>query len=136
MVIVLRNNIKTKTMTDQKQFGVWMDTKHATIVGSDNTGNGNLAVLANITVEEVTPGSSNKNLNNQKTMLQAKFFKEISSYLENATYIHVTGTGQAQEQFIHYLADTPKFKKTKAEDSTANRMSEERLIEFFEGKFN
>jgi len=123
-------------MTDQKQFGVWMDTKHATIVGNDNTGNGDLAVLANITVEEVTPGSGNKNLNNQKTMLQGKFFKEISSYLENATYIHVTGTGQAQEQFIHYLADTPQFKKTKAEESTANRMSEERLIEFFAEKFN
>ena len=121
---------------DQKQFGVWMDTQHATIVGSDNTETGTLTVLAHINGEEVSPSPSNKNMNNQKIMLQAKFFKEISSHLQNATHLHATGTGQAQEQFIHYLAETPQFKNTKTEESTANRMSDERLVEFFAAKFN
>jgi hypothetical protein len=69
-------------------------------------------------------------------MLQAKFFKEISSHLENATHLHATGTGQVQEQFMHYLADTPQFKSLKSEESTANKMSDERLVEFFAEKFN
>lgn len=123
-------------MTDQKQFGVWMDTQHATIVGTDNTETGTLTVLAHINGEEVSPSPSNKNMNNQKIMLQAKFFKEIATHLQNATYLHATGTGQIQEQFIHYLAETPQFKNTKTEESTANKMSDERLVEFFAEKFN
>ena len=69
-------------------------------------------------------------------MLQAKFFKEIATHLVNATHLHATGTGQVQEQFMHYLAETPQFKNTKTEDSTANKMSDERLLEFFAEKLN
>ena len=69
-------------------------------------------------------------------MAQAKFFKEITSHMQNATDIHLTGTGTAQEQFIKYLADTPQFKNTKTAESTSNKMSDERLIEFISGKMN
>jgi stalled ribosome rescue protein Dom34 len=123
-------------MTNQKKFGVWMDTQHATVVGSDDTDAGTLTVLAHITGEEVSPSPSNKNENSQKKMLQAKFFKEITSHMVNATQVHATGTGQVQEQFMHYLAETPQFKNTKTEECTANKMSDERLVEFFTAKFN
>ena len=123
-------------MINQKQFGVWMDTHHATIVGTDNAGTGGLIVLAHVIGEEVSDSSSNKNENNQKKMLQAKFFKEISSHLLNATHLHATGTGQVQEQFIHYLAASPQFKNTKTDESTANKMSDERLLEYFSAKLN
>ena len=123
-------------MSNQKQFGVWMDTQHATVVGSDNSETGEFTVLAHIKGEEVSPSPSNKNMNNQKIMLQSKFFKEIATHLQNATHLHATGTGQIQEQFIHYLAETPQFKNVKTEESTANKMSDERLVEFFAAKFN
>ena len=122
-------------MTNQKQFGVWMDSHHATVVGSENAESG-LVVLAHVAGEEVSPSPSNKNENHQKKMLQAKFFKEISSHLLNATHLHATGTGQAQEQFIHYLAETPQFKNTKTEESTANKMSDENLVKYFSDKLN
>ena len=112
-----------------------MDTHHATVVGSENANPGVLVVLAHITGEEVSPSPSNKNENNQKKMLQAKYFKEICSHLQNATHLHATGTGQVQEQFIHYLAETPQFKNTKTEESTANRMSDDSLVKYFSGKF-
>ena len=121
-------------MINQKQFGVWMDTHHATVVGSDNAGSGALVVLAQIKGEEVTHNSSEKNEHNDKRTLQAKFFKEISSHLQNATHLHATGTGQVQEQFIRYLAATPQFKNVKTEESTANKMSNEKLVEFFSDK--
>jgi hypothetical protein len=124
-------------MSNQKKFGVWMDTQHAIVVGSDDTEAGTLTVLAHIKGEEGSSISgSEKNDNNHKQMLQAKFFKEIATHLVNATYLHATGTGQAQEQFMHYLADTPQFKNTKTEESTANKMSDERLLEFFAEKLN
>ena len=123
-------------MINQKQFGVWMDTHHATIVGSENAETRALTVLAHITGEEISPSPSNKNENNQKKMLQAKFFKEITAHLQNATHLHATGTGQVQEQFIHYLAETSQFKNTKTEESTSNKMSDENLIKFFSDKLN
>lgn len=123
-------------MSNQKKFGVWLDTQHATVIGSDNTEAGTLTVVAQIDSEAVSPSPSNKNENNQKQMLQAKFFKEITTHLQNATHVHATGTGQIQEQFLHYLADTPQFKNVKTEDCTSNKMSDDRLVEFFEAKFN
>jgi stalled ribosome rescue protein Dom34 len=121
-------------MNNQKQFGVWMDNHNASIVGSENT-EGPLTVLAHIKGEVNSPNSNEKNSNNQEKTLQAKFFKEIASHMVNATHVHVTGTGQAQEQFIHYLADTPQFKNTKTAESTSNKMSDEKLVAFIAAKF-
>ncbi len=122
-------------MINQRQFGVWMDTQHATVVGK-SIGSDKMVVLGHINGEEVSPNAGNNHDNTQKQMQQGKFFKEITLLLQNATHLHATGTGQVQEQFLHYLAETAQFKNTKTEESTANRMSDERLVEFFEGKFN
>jgi hypothetical protein len=55
--------------------------------------------------------------------------------MQNADEVHATGTGTIQEQFIHYLADTPQFKNTVTTECTSNKMSDERLVEFIAGKF-
>ncbi len=123
-------------MTNQKQFGVWMDTHHATVVGTEIAGTGPLVILAHTKGEDVSPNSNEKNENNHKKMLQAKFFKEIMAHMPNATHLHVTGTGQVQEQFINYLAETPQFKNTKTDESTSNKMSDEKLLAFFSDKLN
>lgn len=123
-------------MIQQKQFGVWMDTEHATVVGKENTEDGAMVVIAHVKGEGVVRNSSEKNENNEKRTLQAKFFKEITTHLQNATHLHVTGTGQVQEQFIHYLADTPQFKNVKTTECTSNKMSDERLLTFFAEKLN
>jgi len=121
-------------MNNQKQFGVWMDNHSAVVVGSEST-DAPLTVLAHIKGEVISPNSSEKNSNNQVKTVQAKFFKEIASHMVNATHVHVTGTGQAQEQFIHYLAATPQFKNSKTAESTTNKMSDEKLIEYVTAKF-
>ena len=123
-------------MINQKQFGVWMDTHHAVVVGRENIETGSLVVLAHVMGEKASPNSNENSENNHAKSLQGKFFKEITSHMQNATHLQVTGTGQVQEQFIHYLADTPQFKNTKTEESTSNKMSDEKLMEFFEGKLN
>lgn len=122
-------------MANQKQFGVWMDTQAAIVVSKDMESE-ELSVLASVKGEKSSPNSSEKNAHNQEKSLQLKFFKEITSHLQNATYIHVTGTGQVQEQFIHYLAETPQFKNTRTDESTANKMSDEKLVEFMSAKLN
>ena len=56
--------------------------------------------------------------------------------MQNAEEVHVTGPGDAQEQFIHYLADTPQFKNTKTSESTNQKLSDDKLVEFFTSKWN
>ncbi len=121
-------------MTNQKEFGVWMDTHHAVIVGRENVDEGDFAVLAHVEGEE-NPPNTEKQAHNTAIMVEAKFFKEIASNLQNATHIHITGTGQVQEKFIHFLAETPQFKNTKTEESTSNKMSDANFIAFIAAKF-
>lgn len=121
-------------MSNKKKFGVWMDNHNASIVSPDSASDDGYRFLAHIKSEQSSQNSSEKNGNNQEIMLQAKFFKEISSHLVNATHVHVTGTGQAQEQFIRYLSETPQYKNVETSECTSNKMSEDRLVEFMEEK--
>lgn len=121
---------------NKKQFGVWMDTHHATIIGHADATTEEFSLLGHVS-NPGPDGNSNENAaHNQEKTLQTKFFKEITSHMQNADTVHVTGTGTAQEQFIHYLAETPQFKNTVATECTSNKMSDERLVEFISGKFN
>jgi stalled ribosome rescue protein Dom34 len=113
-----------------------MDNHQAAIVGNENPENGILTILAHVKGENLSQNSSEKNSNNHEKTIQTKFFKEIATHLVNATHVHVTGTGQAQEQFIKYLASTPEFKNSKTAESTSNKMSDEKLVEFITAKLN
>jgi len=121
---------------NKKQFGIWMDSHQATIIGRENINSGDFVVIAN-EINPVSGGNSNENAaNNSERTMQDKFFKGITTHMQNAEELHVTGTGQVQEQFINYLATTPQFKNTVANQSTSNKMSEEKLVEFISAKFN
>lgn len=123
-------------MSNQKKFGVWMDSHHAAVIEAKELSEGGPFIVAHIKGEDAGSNSNEKNANQHQQTLQQKFFKEIGSYLTNATHVHITGTGQAQEQFIHYLKDTPQFKNTKTEESTSNKMSDEKLLEFMSTRVN
>ena len=121
---------------NKKQFGIWMDSQHATILGREQISTGDFVILAH-EKNDGHGGNSNENTgNNSEKTLQHKFFKLISAHMQNVEELHVTGTGQVQEQFISYLSDTPQFKNTESNHSTSNKMSDDKLIEFMKGKFN
>ncbi len=120
---------------NKKQFGVWMDNHQATIVGQLNEATA-FSVLGHAKNAGAQSNSNEKTAQNDAKTLQVKFFKEITTYMQNAEEVHVTGTGTAQEQFINYLAETPQFKNTTTNESTSNKMSDEKLVEYMDGKFN
>ncbi|MEP6712455.1 MAG: hypothetical protein ABJA37_08575 [Ferruginibacter sp.] len=124
------------TVKNKKQFGVWMDSHHATIIGKENSESEVFTILGHVNNEGAEKNSSEKNENNSQKALSLKFFKEISALMQNAEEVHVTGTGIAQEQFIHYLAETPQFKKTVANETTSNKMEDDKLVEYISQKFN
>jgi len=122
-------------MNNQKLFGIWMDNHWAAVLGTISGEEKKFTILAHIKGEISSPNSSEKNSNNHEKTVQLKFFKEIASHITNATNIHITGTGQAQEQFMHYLADTAQFKSCKTTESTSNKMSDEKLVEYMATQF-
>ena len=111
-----------------------MDTHHATIIGHNPNASAFVVVGH---VENPGPGkkSSESASNNLEITLVQKYFKEIGRHLLNADEVHLTGSGTIQEQFIHYLAETPQFKKTITSESTSNPMSDDKLVEFITSHF-
>lgn len=110
------------TQKNKKQFGIWMDTQHARIVGRPFGENDSFSVIAIETLE----GNQNP---------PHKFFKQILTHMQNAEEVHITGTGTSQEQLINFMKDSPQFKNTVTNESTSNKMSDEKLVEFMAEKF-
>ncbi len=121
---------------NKKQFGVWMDTHHAIVVGKANADTQEFSVLGHAGNAGAEPNTSEKNEHNDEKTLQHKFFKEILAHMQNAEEVHLTGTGTSQEQLMHYMAGTPQYKNTVTTESTSNKMSDENLAEYIAGKFN
>ena len=113
-----------------------MDSHHATLVGKENADTGDFVILCHTQNTVPESKSSEKTEQNSERTLMHKFFKTIASHMQNAEEVHVTGPGTAQEQFIHYLAETPQFKNTIAKESTSNKMSDENLIAYLGAKLN
>lgn len=124
------------TQKNKKQFGVWMDTHQATVVGRANSDKEDFTVFGTAANAGAEHNTSEKNEHNDERTLQHKFFKEILSHMQNAEEVHLTGTGTSQEQLMHYMADTPRFKNTITEQSTSNKMSDENLAAYISAKFN
>ncbi|NGY36241.1 hypothetical protein FQU23_001810 [Flavobacterium sp. XN-5] len=120
---------------NKKQFGVWMDSYHATIVGRENVDSGDFVILGHEKVEDEFLHTDEKAINNAEKDLIQKLFKKITAHMQNVDELHVTGTGTAQEQFINYLNETPQYKNVAAKESTSNKMSDQSLIEYVDAQF-
>jgi stalled ribosome rescue protein Dom34 len=125
-------------MTDKnkKQFGVWLDSQHAIVVGKKENAADNFEILAHEKVVSHDNKGNESAANHSEITELNKFFKNITSHMQNVDEIHVTGTGTAQEQFIKYLSETPQYKNSIAEESTSNKMSDENLIAYITTQFN
>ena len=121
---------------NKKQFGVWMDSHNATIVGKEDVDNGNFIIIGHVKNAGADNNSNENASNNQEISLTQKFFKEIAAIMPNVDEIHATGTGQIQEQFIKFLAETAQYKNASSSASTSNKMSDENLVAFVEKHFN
>ena len=113
-----------------------MDSQNATVVGRQNIDDGEFVVLGQAKNSGAGSNSSENASNNLDKTLTAKFFKEINAFIPNMDEIHVTGTGQVQEQYINFLSETPQYKNVVAKESTSNKMSDEKLISYISEQFN
>jgi len=121
---------------NKKQFGVWMDSRQATIVGRAQAGSGDFEILGHVKNNGPDNNSNENAANNQEMALTHKFFKEIATIMPNIDEIHLTGTGQVQEQFMQFLADTAQYKNVVSTESTSNKMTDEAFLTFITKHFN
>ncbi|WP_100615682.1 hypothetical protein [Confluentibacter citreus] len=121
---------------NKKLFGVWMDSRNATIIGKEDIDTGEFIVLGHVENAGPDNNSNEKTSNNHEIGLTQKFFKDIASIMPNIDEIHITGTGQIQEQFMKFLAETPQYKNVVSSESTSNKMSDENLAVFITEHFN
>lgn len=119
---------------NKKQFGVWMDAHHATIIGRQDN-QGEFMVLGHVKNTEHTGNSNENAANNHEQALTQQFFKEITSLMQNVDELHISGTGDSQEQFIKYLAQTPQYKNAQTNESTSNKMSDENFVSYITEHF-
>jgi len=118
------------TQKTKKQFGVWMDGQNATVSGRSGSEGDAFVILGHVKHTGADKNSNENAANNQAQALVQKYFKEIAAIMPNVDEIHVTGPGQVQEQFIHFLAETPQYKNAAATESTSNKMGDEQLLTF------
>ena len=112
-----------------------MDSQNATIIGREAIDSGAFIVVGHVK-NDGPDGNSNENAaNHQEIALTHKFFKEIAVKMPNIDQIHITGTGQIQEQFMKFLADTAQYKNVESSDSTSNKMSDDDTVSYFEDYF-
>ena len=118
------------TTQKKKQYGVWLDNQHEIVVGYPDLEGSSFAILGHVVHDSVPKNSSENAGNNHEIALTRKFFKDIAAIMPNVDEMHVTGTGQVQEQFIRFLAETPQYRNAVTSESTSNKMSDEALITF------
>jgi stalled ribosome rescue protein Dom34 len=124
------------TEKNKKQYGVWMDSRVATIAGRSEIDTGDFIILGHVINPGADKNADEKSSNNKEITLTLKFFKEIAHLMPNIDEIHITGTGQIQEQFMKFLADTPQYKNAVSSESTSNKIGNEQLIELVSKYFN
>lgn len=120
---------------NKKQFGVWMDSHSAVIVGRQEDAEV-FEVIGHVSNSGAARNSNENAANNHDIALTQKFFKEIAAIMPNVDEIHISGTGQIQEQFIKFLGETPQYKNANATESTSNKMSNENFAEYITTHFN
>ncbi|HEX8270487.1 MAG TPA: hypothetical protein VF581_11405 [Flavobacterium sp.] len=121
---------------NKKQFGVWMDSHDAIIVGRENAESEEFSVIGHVKNSGAANNSNEHSANNQESALTQKFFKEIAGKMPNIDELHLTGTGQIQEQFKKFLSETAQYKNAAVTESTSNKMSDESLATFVMNHFN
>ncbi len=120
-------------MSVKKQFGVWMDSQHATIIGKEAGQQEPCTIIGHVKAETDHGNSNEHTANNHEITLTTRYFKEIAAHMPNVDELHLTGTGQIQEEFAKYLADTPQYKNTVTSATTSNKMTDEALLDYFSG---
>lgn len=123
-------------MTEKKLSGLWLDQHKAIVVKNHDAQNAFKFFLCSPVKAEVQHGNSNENAaNNAEQTNKAKYFKEIAHLLTNSEEVFITGPGTIQEELKNFLHDTAQFKNLKITLGTAQKISDEEVLNAVKSHF-
>ncbi len=123
-------------MTEKKLSGLWLDQHKAIVVKNQDAHNAFKFFLCSPVKAEVQHGNSSENAaNNAEQTNKAKYFKEIAHLLTNSEEVFITGPGTIQEELKNFLHDTAQFKNLKITLGTAQKMSDEEVLNAVKSHF-
>lgn len=113
----------------EKLAGVWMDHHEAHIISNhDGQEVTSMQIKGHVKADENHRYGSEVTAHNSKVTNLHKFFHEIMEHLTNTQKLHLLGTGTAQEEFTHYLANIPQWQKLKVSDEPTGKMNAEQTL--------
>ena len=113
----------------EKLAGVWLDHHEAHIISNhDGQEVNSLQIKGHVKSHEHGRYGSEFKAHNSKTNDLHKFFNEIMGHLTNTQELYLLGTGTAQEELTHYLANIPQWKKLKVTDEPTGKMTAEMVL--------
>ena len=113
----------------EKLAGVWMDHHEAHIISNHNGREvTSLQIKGHVKADVNNRYGSEVTAHNSKVTSLHKFFHEIIEHLTNTQELHLLGTGTAQEEFTHYLANIPQWQKLKVTDEPTGKMNAEQTL--------
>ncbi len=114
-----------------------MDKEKAIVVKNHDAQNAFKFFLCSPVKADIQYGNSSENAgNNAEQTNRIKYFKEIEHLLINSQEVLIIGPGTVQEEFKHYLQETPQFKNLNIQLDTAQQMSDEQVLEKVKEHFN
>lgn len=123
-------------MTEKKLSGLWLDQHKAIVVKNHDAQNAFKFFICSPVKAEVQHGNSSENAaNNAEQTNKAKYFKEIAHLLTNSEEVFITGPGTIQEELKNFLHDTAQFKNLKITLGTAQKMSDEEVLNAVKSHF-
>ncbi|OWK99094.1 hypothetical protein AP75_02975 [Kaistella haifensis DSM 19056] len=123
-------------MTEKKLSGLWLDQHKAIVVKNHDAQNAFKFFLCSPVKAEVQHGNSSENAaNNAEQTNKAKYFKEIAHLLTNSEEVFITGPGTIQEELKNFLHETAQFKNLKITLGTAQKMSDEEVLNAVKSHF-
>lgn len=124
-------------MSNKKQAGIWLDNQHAIIAKNHGPQkSGDFFLTSPVKAEHVYSNSNENAENNQAQKAKNNFFKDIEKLLINTEELYITGPGTAQEQLKNHLAEQAQFKNLKVTLDTADKMSENQVLDTVKKHFN
>lgn len=122
-----------------KVVGVWMDNKHALVVGTENRSKtGDFELIKKIECDD----HEGENYKNEKVSLSRealenkKYYKEIAQEIDDCHSIYIFGPGKAQEQFKNVLEDMGQFKGKNIELGSSDKLSLNQIIDRVKAHFD
>ncbi len=114
----------------KKVTGVWIDHKHAYLIGTpDRNNDGTYGIIKKIeAVELIDHNRSEKTHHTKEDQILKGLYKDVTAQLESDDAIYIIGPGTAQEELRNFLKENKHFKDKEIEIGTADHLTTNEMI--------